>query len=186
MPQKRRRHVLVAQRRESSDDASATLPYLDDLIAPYITRPRPISWAIGDLLNVVPKSFMDRPRVPDTITQARIDYLFDHDLYDLPKSQRPESHKGQHGDSYRAVYGRMRWDEPAPTLTSGFLTMGQGRFVHPKRRRTITAHEAARIQFIPDYFDLSPLHDNRSALTEAIGNAVPPKLSYVLALELMR
>jgi DNA (cytosine-5)-methyltransferase 1 len=84
------------------------------------------------------------------------------------------------------VYGRMRWEEPAPTMTGGFLTMGQGRFVHPKRRRTITAHEGARIQFIPDFFDFSSLADSRALLTETIGNAVPPKLSYVIALELMR
>ncbi len=186
--QTRRRHVLVAQRRDGEPDEleRRKLDFLEDLIAPYVTRQRPVSWAIDDLLGVTEESFLDRPRVPDPITQSRIDYLFDNDLYDLPKSQRPPSHKGEHGDSYKAVYGRMRWEEPAPTMTGGFLTMGQGRFVHPKRRRTITAHEAARIQFIPDFFDFSPLSDNKSVLAETIGNAVPPKLSYVLGLELMR
>jgi DNA (cytosine-5)-methyltransferase 1 len=186
--QTRRRHVLVAQRRDGEPDEvkCRKLDFLVDLIAPYVTRQRPVSWAIDDLLGVTEESFLDRPRVPDPITQSRIDYLFDNDLYDLPKSQRPPSHKGEHGDSYKAVYGRMRWEEPAPTMTGGFLTMGQGRFVHPKRRRTITPHEAARIQFIPDFFDFSPLSDNKSVLAETIGNAVPPKLSYVLGLELMR
>jgi DNA (cytosine-5)-methyltransferase 1 len=186
--QTRRRHVMVAQRRDGEADVleRRKLDFLEDLIAPYVTRQRPVSWAIDDLLGVTEESFLDRPRVPDPITQSRIDYLFDNDLYDLPKSQRPPSHKGEHGDSYKAVYGRMRWEEPAPTMTGGFLTMGQGRFVHPKRRRTITAHEAARIQFIPDFFDFSSLSDNKSVLAETIGNAVPPKLSYVLGLELMR
>jgi DNA (cytosine-5)-methyltransferase 1 len=184
--QTRRRHIMVAQLRDSEQTGPRILPYLEDLLAPHATRPRPLRWAIGDLVNVSPETILDQPRKPDSITQSRIDYLFDHGLYDLPKSQRPVSHKGQHGDSYKAVYGRMRWDEPAPTMTSGFATMGQGRFVHPKRRRTITPHEAARIQFIPDFFDFSPLGENRGALAEAIGNAVPPKLSYVLALELLR
>lgn len=186
--QTRRRHVMVAQRREEGTEAAQyrKLDFLVDLIAPYVTRHRPVSWAIDDLLSVTEESFLDRARTPDSITQSRIDYLFDNDLYDLPKSHRPPSHKGEHGDSYRSVYGRMRWDDPAPTMTGGFLTMGQGRFVHPRRRRTITAHEAARIQFIPDFFDFSSLADNRGVLTETIGNAVPPKLSYVLGLELMR
>lgn len=184
--QTRRRHVMVAQQRDASTLGPRVLPYVPDMLGPYLTRPRPVRWAIEDLLNVSTEKVMDRPRKSDDITQARIDYLFDHGLYDLPKSQRPQSHKGHHGDSYKAVYGRMRWDEPAPTLTGGFATMGQGRFVHPKRRRTITAHEAARIQFIPDFFDFSPLGENRSALAEVIGNAVPPKLSYVFALELLR
>jgi DNA (cytosine-5)-methyltransferase 1 len=184
--QTRRRHIMVAQLRDPEDVGPRILPYLADLITPYATRPRAVRWAIEDLLNVAPDSFMDQPRRPDEITQGRIDYLFDHGLHELPKSQRPASHKGEHGDSYKAVYGRMRWDDPAPTLTSGFSTMGQGRFVHSKRRRTITPHEAARVQFIPDFFDFSPISDNKSILTDTIGNAVPPKLSYVLALELLR
>ena len=184
--QTRRRHIMVAQLRSSDAPMSRQLPYMDELIQPYATKPRPVSWAIEDLLNATTESVMDRPRVPDDITRSRIEYLFDHDLYDLPKSQRPASHKGEHGDSYKSVYGRMRWEEPAPTMTGGFATMGQGRFVHSRRRRTITPHEAARIQYIPDFFDFSPLGENRGALAEAIGNAVPPKLSYVLALELLR
>ena len=85
---------------------------------------------------------------------------------------------------YKSVYGRMYWDRPSQTITTGFTCMGQGRFVHPKRKRTLTPHEAARLQFIPDFFrfdeDLP-----RAALSEMIGNAAPPKLTYVLALELL-
>lgn len=183
--QTRRRHMLIAQLRPSTS-GPRTLPDLPDLIAPYVTRPRPVRWAIEDLLNVSDDTFMDKARLPDDITRSRIDYLFEHGLYDLPKSQRPNSHRGEHGDSYKAVYGRMHWDDPAPTMTGGFSTMGQGRFVHPKRRRTITPHEAARVQYIPDFFDFAPIAYNRGTLSETIGNAVPPKLSYVLALELLR
>jgi DNA (cytosine-5)-methyltransferase 1 len=62
--------------------------------------------------------------------------------------------------------------------------MGQGRFVHPKKRRTLTAREAARLQFIPDFFDFDE-NVGVAALAEMIGNAVPPKLIYVLALEVL-
>lgn len=43
----------------------------------------------------------------------------------------------------------------------------------------ITAHEAARIQGFPDFFDFS-LVSTRSALYEMIGNAVPPKISALI------
>ena len=75
-------------------------------------------------------------------------------------------------------------DRPAQTLTTGFTVMGRGRFVHLTERRTITPHEAARLQFFPDFFDFGerPV----TLLSRVIGNAVPPKLGYVLGLHLLR
>jgi DNA (cytosine-5)-methyltransferase 1 len=63
--------------------------------------------------------------------------------------------------------------------------MGQGRYVHPTQKRLITPHEAARLQFIPDFFDFSAA-PGRTALAEMIGNAVPSKLAYVIGVELLR
>lgn len=57
--------------------------------------------------------------------------------------------------------------------------MGQGRFVHPKRRRTLTPHEAARIQGFPDFFSFESVQ-SRTELHEIIGNAVPPILATVV------
>ena len=114
--------------------------------------------------------------------QRRIDYLFEHDIYNLPNSERPDCHRLKE-HSYNAVYGRMHWDRPASTLTGGFACCGRGRFIHPLRRRTLTPHEAARVQFFPDFFDFSEL--GRTALVRAIGNAVPPKAGYVVALPLL-
>jgi DNA (cytosine-5)-methyltransferase 1 len=58
--------------------------------------------------------------------------------------------------------------------------MGQGRNVHPTRRRTITPHEAARLQFFPDFFSFGAV-DTRSAWAQLIGNAVPPLLTMRIA-----
>src|SRR5207248_3050927 len=144
------------------------------------------SWAIRDIARGMSAAVMDQSAEAIDITRKRINYLFDHKLYELPNSQRPACHK-EKDHTYKSVYGRMRWTSPAPTITCGFVTMGCGRFVHPSRRRTITPHEAARIQYIPDFFDFSPaVQKSRGSALELIGNAVPPKLSYVFALELLR
>jgi DNA (cytosine-5)-methyltransferase 1 len=82
------------------------------------------------------------------------------------------------------MYGRLDWKAPAQTITSGYGSMGQGRYVHPDAERTLTPHEAARIQFFPDWFDFGDR--DRTAWATLIGNAVPMKLSYVIALWLLR
>lgn len=106
---------------------------------------------------------------------SRIAHLFSRNVYDLPNELRPPCHRDK-AHSYASMYGRMRPDAPAQTITSGFGSMGQGRFVHPTRPRMITAREAARIQGFPDYFSFEP-SSSRTALHEMIANAVPPALS---------
>ena len=141
-------------------------------------------WACNDLLKLKQNSTYNTSATHAKINQERIEYLFEHDLYELPNDQRPKCHQdGKH--SYNSVYGRMHFDQPAPTITGGFGSIGQGRFCHPKEKRSITPHEAARLQFIPDFFKF---HDslNRVALQHLIGNAVPPKLTYLITIELLR
>jgi DNA (cytosine-5)-methyltransferase 1 len=55
--------------------------------------------------------------------------------------------------------------------------MGQGRFVHPRRRRTLTPHEAARLQCLPDFVAFDAVDMTRSALATMIGNVAPPLLA---------
>ena len=74
------------------------------------------------------------------------------------------------------MYGRLNWQLPAQTITSGFGSIGQGRYMHPSLARALTPHEAARIQGFPDYFDFSAVV-KRAGLATMIGNAVPPALS---------
>ncbi|MFL5560784.1 MAG: DNA cytosine methyltransferase [Gemmatimonadaceae bacterium] len=186
VPQTRRRHVLLAVRRKGRGHVEKPLEAVDAMIAKYRTDRRTVEWAIKDLDGGMgPWTAFDTSSRATARTQERIDWLFDHDAHNLPDSERPDCHRTKE-HSYKSVYGRMWWDRPAPTITGGFETMGRGRFVHPGCRRTITPHEAARLQMIPDFFDFSPALQAHSRLAVIIGNAVPPKLSYVLALELLR
>lgn len=141
-------------------------------------------WAIEDLADRGPESLVDTPAASAPQTRRRIERLFAEDLYDLPNEDRPPCHSGG-GHSYGSIYGRLRWDQPAQTITTGFYSMCMGRNVHPSQRRTITAHEAARLQGLPDWFDMRAV-GKRGELARLIGNAVPPQLAYSAVLEFVR
>lgn len=174
--QRRARFFLIATK---SGDAQAAF----DAVAAALAAPAmPLSWAIDDLLDTTSNGLMNTPAAPSPITLERINYLFDNDIYDLPNSQRPDCHKDGH--SYPSVYGRMHWDKPAQTITTGFNAAGQGRYVHPKRRRVITPHEAARVQGFPDWFCFTPegMDVRRKNVAKWIGDAVHPILGYTAML----
>ena len=82
------------------------------------------------------------------------------------------------GKVYEGVYGRMRPDEPAPTLTSGCICITRGPFGHPYEPRAITPREAARLQTFPDDFVFCGF---RMEVAGQIGNAVPVRLAEALA-----
>ncbi|MDX2375196.1 DNA cytosine methyltransferase [Microbacterium sp. LRZ72] len=169
--QRRRRHILLAL----ADGEPITPDQIFDA-APTRVR-RDLRWAIGDLLDATGDDPMDRAPQANDANRKRMQYLLDNDEYDLPNVLRPQCHQGNH--SYKSMYGRLRWNEPAQTITSGFGSIGQGRYMHPQQARALTAHEAARIQGFPDYFDFSSC-PTRHALATMIGNAVPPALTAAL------
>lgn len=172
VPQHRSRHVLVATKDEAFD--------LDELP---LKPGRDVRWAIGDLDQLDAKRLLDTASVPSAENEARMAWLMDHpNEFDLPNGERPSCHQSDH--SYRSMYGQLRWDEPAQTITSGFGSMGQGRFVHPAAARTLTPHEAARLQCLPDWMDFRTI-DHRTALATMIGNAAPPILSMSIVEQLI-
>ena len=167
VPQRRRRHILLAAMNDRvnpsvMDRSSSTC---DDHAA------RSVRWAIEDLVDQTTESGPDAASKPAPVNLERMQWLIEQDEYDLPNPMRPKCHHGSH--SYTSMYGRLRWDAPAQTITTGFGCMGQGRFVHPARPRTLTPHEAARLQTLPDFFDLDT-RKGRGVWATVIGNAVPP------------
>ncbi|SDS16430.1 DNA (cytosine-5)-methyltransferase 1 [Agrococcus carbonis] len=165
--QTRRRHVLLATR-----DGDIAPRLVLEALAKSADR-RDLRWAIHDLMGADDGSLRDRAPRAKADNQARMRWMLENDAYDLPNHLRPKCHQDDH--SYKSMYGRLRWEDPAQTITSGFGSIGQGRFMHPELPRALTAHEAARIQGFPDYFDFSGCSTG-SALATMIGNAVPPPL----------
>lgn len=175
VPQRRKRHIVVASKILEPDIAS--------WVEGYEVDPRPVWWAIGDLEKTAENGMLNTPAILSRENIRRINHLFDQGRFNLKNELRPDCHRdGDH--TYVSMYGRLKEDEPAQTITTGFMSPGQGRFIHPTRRRTLTPREAARLQFIPDSFTFSSVK-YRSALARLIGNAVPPKLSWILFRELL-
>jgi DNA (cytosine-5)-methyltransferase 1 len=179
--QTRHRCFLVAWQRGLSSSVSEQ-SLLNMVTSLRVQSARPVEWAIEDLENVSPTGIFDLTPNASPETISRINYLHDSGDSELPDHLRPDCHRTK-PHTYRSVYGRMHAGRPAPTLTTGFPTLGQGRFMHPHLPRMLTPHEAARIQFFPDFFSFGL--ESRTELSRAIGNAVPPKLGYVIGLALL-
>lgn len=175
--QTRRRHILLA----TAPDEADPLAVLDQIS--HVGAHHDLRWAIADLIDAPDTGLLDRRPVPTKANLDRMQYLLASGEYELPNRLRPACHQGSH--TYKSMYGRLRWDQPAQTITSGYGSIGQGRYMHPDQPRALTAHEAARIQGFPDYFDFSAC-PNRSALATMIGNAVPPQLGAAILSQVLR
>ena len=91
---------------------------------------------------------------------------------EVDESMRPECHRNGY-QGFTNVYGRMEWDQPAPTITGGCTTACKGRFGHPdKDRYTISVREAALLQTFPERYRFAT--EQMEAVCNLIGNAVPP------------
>jgi DNA (cytosine-5)-methyltransferase 1 len=77
-------------------------------------------------------------------------------------------------DGFKDIYGRMKWNDVAPTITTGCFNPSKGRFLHPRNLRAITLREAALLQTFPKTYYFS-LERGRILAAEMIGNALPPE-----------
>lgn len=91
----------------------------------------------------------------------------------LPEHLILECHK-QKPNQFADVYGRMRWDDVAPTITGGCISPSKGRFLHPEENREISLREAALLQTFPKDYKFS-FSSGRQGIALMIGNALPPE-----------
>jgi len=67
----------------------------------------------------------------------------------------------------------MSWNKPAPTLTTKFISISNGRFGHPEENRAISIREGATLQTFPKNYVFYTKSIGVAA--RMIGNAVPPE-----------
>lgn len=100
-------------------------------------------------------------------------------------------HKKENGRSFTHQYSRMKWDEPAPTITTQFYNYGTGRFGHPEYvddnhpqnvNRALSIREGALLQTFPEDYEFTetPEETSMKQIGRHIGNAVPPKLGELI------
>lgn len=96
-------------------------------------------------------------------------------------------HRKKSGQSYSSVYGRMNWDDVAPTITTQFIGYGTGRFGHPEQDRALTLREGAMLQTFPVDYSFIPEGEKvvLKNIARHIGNAVPPRLGEIVGLSII-
>lgn len=163
VPQRRKRLIMLASRVGTPSIAPASIERitvrqaLQGMPAPSRSKDElhrvkeNRSQAVRDLIRLIPKNGGSRS--------------------DLGPKHQLACHV--RSDGFKDVYGRMKWDDVSPTITSGCHNPSKGRFLHPSHNRTITLREAAVLQGFPlDYrFDVS---HGKEAIALMIGNALPP------------
>ena len=176
--QTRRRHFLIASKIEQPNIFEAVENLKRDTLS------------FDDVnSNLTP---LDKfPRILETNAELsednkkRIQHLHESNELILEDALRPVCH--QDGHTYPSVYGRLEGGKPAGTITTGFMSPGRGRYIHPHEPRMITIREAARLQAFPDWYfkDVGLLKLNKARLTKIIGDAVPSLMVYPIIASLM-
>lgn len=163
VPQRRRRLVLLASRVSSVAFAK---PSRKSRTVRDAIGTMPAAGTSGDALHDLPET-----RSPCVAARIRLVPADGGSRASLPEHLRLECHKNS--DGFKDVYGRMAWDEPAPTITTGCFNPSKGRFLHPEEDRGITMREAALLQSFPKSYKF-PTTLGKVKVATMIGNALPP------------
>lgn len=173
VPQRRKRYIIVGER----NDIKSAYRYPETTNARITVRD-----VIGSL-PVPPEDGTDHPDIPwhrrdrlSDLNLKRINALKEgQGRDDLPSELLADCHKiASDVIGYRNVYGRMAWDDVAPTITARFDSFTRGKFGHPDQPRSISLREGALLQTFPMDFVFT---GNKVDVARQIGNAVPPVLA---------
>ena len=74
-------------------------------------------------------------------------------------------------ENFKDTFGRMWWNRPAPTITTKFFSISNGRFAHPEENRAISLREGAVLQTFPRNYIFKT--SSIASTARLIGNAVP-------------
>lgn len=173
VPQKRKRLILIA----SQNFVPAALPHTHgEGLLPYITVRDAIERYPAIAAGESDNAFYNHYSSALSELNLRRIAVTPHDggsRCDWPE----ELFLNCHNNGYKGhtdVYGRMRWDEVSPTLTSRCYSLSNGRFGHPEQDRAISLREAAAIQSFDDNYQF---FGSVQEIGRQIGNAVPVLLA---------
>lgn len=170
-PQLRRRAFTVASKIGPIGEPLATGPgpNVGRVIADLVDAPR----GHDDPMHVWP--------IPAGIAAQRIQLVppggDKRDIIRLAPELCPPSW-GKMGCQATDVWGRVDPSAPANTLRCTFQNPSKGRYLHPTLNRTLSLREGARLQGIPNEWQMS---GRGYAVARQIGNGVPVPLAIAVA-----
>ncbi|MBV8226274.1 MAG: DNA cytosine methyltransferase [Verrucomicrobia bacterium] len=164
VPQRRRRLVLVAGLDREIPFAAPTTQL--QTVRQAISSLKPAGRS-GDALHDFPEIRSEKVRRLISLIPKN-----GGSRNDLPASEQLPCHR--RCDGFKDIYGRIAWDNVAPTITTGCFNPSKGRFLHPDEDRNITMREAALLQSFPDDF-IVPIGTTKTAIAAMVGNALPPE-----------
>jgi DNA (cytosine-5)-methyltransferase 1 len=180
IPQSRRRLVLLASKLGEIE-----------LISPTHTKNnyQTVKQVIGDLPKLYAGEVDKQDKLHRTprlsnLNKLRISLLKEgQDWKSLPQELIADCHKKESGKTFNGIYGRMKWNEPSPTMTTHCIGFGNGKFGHPEQDRAISLREAAILQTFPIDYDFFENEDSfrTTNIQRHIGNAVPVLLGLAIA-----
>lgn len=97
----------------------------------------------------------------------------------LPRPHVIENGSARLLRGFHSAYRRMKWDEPARTLTQNFLYEASDNKIHPTQNRVLSVYEAMVLQTINRYkysFHIAGREISPARIAEVIGESVPPYL----------
>lgn len=181
VPQNRSRLILLASK-------------LGEISIPKETHTKGNYVTVGEVIRELPKIKAGDVSKYDKLHQAKNLEPINHQRilqskpggswYDWDEKLLPDCYKKDSGKTYTSVYGRMRWDDVAPTITTQFTSYGSGRFGHPEQNRALSIREGALLQTFPNDYDFGNFPSGK--LSRHIGNAVPPQLGLVIGLQIKK
>lgn len=185
VPQRRRRLVLLASRLgpiKLIEPTHDEMSYVT--VRQAIAHLPQVSAGAADPADPLHKARRLSPQNLERIKVARPGGTWS----DWPRRLRSPCHKRKTGASFRNVYARMEWDEPAPTITTLAYNFGAGRFGHPVQNRALTLRESAILQSFPRKYRFVPPKEDVTFLKvgRLIGNAVPVKLAAAIGRSISR
>ena len=90
---------------------------------------------------------------------------------------------------FHSAYRRMKWDEPATTITQNLLYEASDNKVHPEQNRVLSLYEAMVVQTVSDYeytFELQGQPLSKTLIADILGESVPPKLIDTICAKMIR
>jgi DNA (cytosine-5)-methyltransferase 1 len=180
VPQRRRRLVLIALKGRGDDEVPGLAR--KHHLPRSLRRRRTVREVLRLVRLRAQRDALARPRVdypPRVAKRIAAIPTNGGSRSSLTGKLRLKCHKKVGTRGATSSYGRMRYDDVAPTLTTRCVTPACGRFIHPRANRAITLREAACLQTFPlDYV----FKGGTMAVQAQIGNAVPPRLAQAIGI----